>query len=141
MKGTLGDGGVILATKIEVEGAGDDDDGSMDDGEIKGAIEALPVDTFIGTWTVAGQQVIVLTTTRLDQEDGGFVLGAIVEVHGTPGPDGLVASRIETKSSVAPPEPEDDLLKIEGLIEMLPVGVQGLLLHLHHVARQQRPDA
>jgi hypothetical protein len=126
VKGTLGDGGVILATKIEVEGAGDDD-GSMDDGEIKGAIETLPVDTFIGTWTVAGQQVIVLTTTRLDQEDGGFVVGAIVEVHGTPGPDGLVASKIETKSSVAPPEPEDDLLKIEGLIEMLPAdGLVGL---------------
>ena len=126
VKGTLGDGGVILAAKIEVEEAGDDN-GSMDDGEIKGAIEALPVDTFIGTWTVAGQQVIVLTTTRLDQEDGGFVLGAIVEVHGTPGPDGLVASKIETKSSVAPPEPEDDLLKIEGLIEMLPAdGLVGL---------------
>jgi len=126
VKGTLGDGGVILALKIEVEGSGSDgDDDGMDDGEIKGAIEALPIDTFIGTWTVAGRKVIVLTTTRLDQEHGGFVIGAIVEVHGTPGPDGLVASKVETKSSVAPPEPEDDLLKIKGLIEILPAGLIG----------------
>ena len=129
VKGTPGDGGVILATKIEVDMAGseDDDDDGMDDGSLTGPIEALPDGTFIGTWKVAGQNVIVLTTTRLDQEDGGFVVGAIVEVHGTPGPDGLVASKIETKSSSQPPEPEDDELKIEGLIESLPAdGLIGL---------------
>ena len=129
VKGTLGDGGVILATKIEVDMAGseDDDDDGMDDGSLTGPIEALPDGTFIGTWKVAGQNVIVLTTTRLDQEDGGFVVGAIVEVHGTPGPDGLVASKIETKSSSQPAEPEDDELKIEGLIESLPAdGLIGL---------------
>ncbi|MFO1307655.1 MAG: DUF5666 domain-containing protein [Burkholderiales bacterium] len=125
VKGTPGDGGVILATRIEVDTSGpeSDDDGMDDDstdGELKGPIEALPDGTFIGNWKVAGQTVIVLTTTRLDQEDGGFVVGAIVEVHGTPGPDGLVASKIETKSSSQPPEPEDDELKIEGLIESLP---------------------
>jgi hypothetical protein len=128
VKGTLGEGGVILATKIEVDTSGpEDDDDGMNDGSLTGAIEALPDGTFVGNWKVAGQTVIVLTTTRLDQEDGGFVVGAIVEVHGTPSPDGLVASKIETKSSAAPPEPEDDLLKIEGLIESLPAdGLVGL---------------
>ena len=130
VKGTVGEGGVILATKIEVEGIGDDDDDGddgADDGELEGAVEALPDGTLIGTWKVAGQNVVVLTTTRLDQEHGGIVVGAIVEVHGTPGPDGLVASKVEVKSSTAPPVPEDDALKIEGLIEALPAdGLIGL---------------
>ena len=127
VRGVEGDGGTINATKIEVKsssapGTGDDeedDDGS--DGEIKGPIEALPDGTFIGTWKVAGKNVIVLSTTRLDQEHGAFVLGAIVEVEGTPSEEGLIARKIETKSSSKPdPEPEDDLLEIHGLIEALP---------------------
>jgi hypothetical protein len=119
-------GDPVMATKLEVQsGAGgtgteEDDDGS--DGDITGPIESLPDGTFIGEWMVGGQKVIVLTTTRLDQEHGGFVVGAIVEIQGTPGPDGFVASKIETKSSSMPPEPEDAELKIEGLIDELPAG-------------------
>ena len=122
----------VVALKIEVKAAsappggtsGDDgEDTNDDDGEITGKIDALPAgDTFLGTWTVAGKPVIVLSTTRLDQEHGGFALGTIVEVDGTPGPDGLVASRIESKGGMTTPDPEDDALEIEGLIEALPAG-------------------
>lgn len=120
-------GAPIAATKLDVQSAagggdGTDDENEGDDGELTGPIQALPDGTFIGTWMVGGQKVIVLTTTRLDQEHGGFVLGAIVEVDGTPGPDGLVASKIETKSSTKPAEPEDDGLEIKGLVEALPDG-------------------
>ena len=118
-------GGPITATKLEVQSAAggeDEDDDDESDGDITGPIESLPDGTFIGTWMVGGQKVIVLTTTRLDQEHGGFIVGAIVEVDGTPSPDGLVASKIETKKSSGAPEPEDDALKIEGLIEELPAG-------------------
>lgn len=127
VKGTDGDGGVVNATKIEVKsspapGTGDDgEDSDGSDGEIKGAIESLPDGTLVGNWRVAGRTVIVLSTTRLKQDHGAFVVGAIVEVDGTPGPDGFIASRIESKSSGKPdPEPEDDLLNIHGLIEALP---------------------
>lgn len=115
----------IAATKLDVQsgmGSGDGEDDDESDGKITGPIEALPDGTFIGDWKVGGNKVIVLTTTRLDQEHGGFVVGAIVEIEGTPSPDGFVASKIESKSSSMPPEPEDDGLKIEGLIEALPVG-------------------
>jgi len=122
----------VVARKIEVKAPnsgtgdmGDDDDEDVDDdaGEITAKIDALPAgDTFLGTWTVGGKPVIVLSTTRLDQEHGGFAVGTIVEVDGTPGPDGLVASRIESKSNTNAPKPEDDALKIEGLIEALPAG-------------------
>jgi hypothetical protein len=120
----------IVALKIEVKsasagpgipGGDDDEETNDDDGEITGKIDALPAgDTFLGTWTVAGKPVIVLSTTRLDQEHGAFALGTMVEVEGTPGPDGLVASRIESKGGMGMPEPEDDALEIEGLIEALP---------------------
>lgn len=129
-------GGPLLATKIEVKSSpsttpptpgpgGDDgdDDGDMEDGDFTGPIQALPDGTLIGTWTVGGKKVIVLTTTRLEQENGGFVVGAIVEVEGTPGADGIVASEIKVKSSMSTgPEPEDDGLEIQGLIEALPAG-------------------
>src|SRR5436190_5170483 len=117
--------GPFVATKIEVKSSptpgGDDENDDEDGGELTGAIQSLPTGTFIGTWTVGGTKVVVLTTTRLEQEHGGFVVGAIVEVHGTPGADGIVASEIETKSSTAAnPQPEDDDLKIKGLVEALP---------------------
>lgn len=116
-------GAPVMATKLEVHsgmGGDDDDDDDESDGDITGPIESLPDGTFIGTWVVGGQSVIVLSTTRLDQKQGGFVVGAIVEVEGTPTPDGFVASKIKTKKSPGAPEPEDALLKIEGLIEALP---------------------
>jgi hypothetical protein len=150
VKGTAGPGDVVLATKIEVQvdagtppppgagtpppGGGIDDD--MADGDLQGAIDALPPGgTFIGTWKVAGKNVIVLTTTRLDQEHGGFIVGAIVEVNGTPGPDGLIASKVETKSSKQPgAEPEDDGLEINGKIDALPPGAPAVLIGTWKVA-------
>ena len=127
VKGTqAAPGEPVMATKIEVQsgagGSGDEEDDDESDGDITGPIESLPDGTFIGEWMVGGQKVIVLTTTRLDQEHGGFVVGAIVEIEGTPSPDGFVASKIETKKSSMPPEPEDAQLKIEGLIDELPAG-------------------
>ena len=131
VKGTqTAPGDPVMASKLEVEsaiGGDDDDDDDESDGDITGPIESLPDGTFIGNWVVGGQAVIVLSTTRLDQKHGGFVVGAIVEVEGTPTPDGFVASKIKTKKSEGAPEPEDDQLKIEGLIEALPAdGLIGL---------------
>lgn len=134
VKGTPGAGDVVLATKIEVDSDGGTvsppappkppTGGDDDDDEFEGRIDALPGGgTFVGTWTVAGRKVIVLTTTRLDQEDGGFVVGAIVEVKGTPGPDGFVARKIETESSSEPGRGEDDdRFEIHGVVEALPAG-------------------
>src|SRR5215471_8128994 len=128
---TLADGSV-QASRIEVltgaggsppPGGGDDqgeDDGGVD---FTGAIEALPPSGLIGTWTVAGKQVQVVSTTSLDQEEGGFAIGTIVEVQGQTGAGGvIVASQIEVKGGgTQAPQPPPEEFELQGTIEALPL--------------------
>ncbi|HEX6945374.1 MAG TPA: DUF5666 domain-containing protein [Casimicrobiaceae bacterium] len=135
VKGSDAGGGVILATVIEVAqgapgtppppGAGPGDD----DGEFTGAVEAMPASGLAGSWRIAGRTVIVVSTTRLDQEHGGFRVGATVEVHGIAGGQGVVtASTLEVQSGGAatpvPPGP-GALVELVGLVESLPAGSIG----------------
>jgi hypothetical protein len=90
--------------------------------DVTGAIETLPAGTLLGTWRVAGRSVLVVSTTLLDQQRGGFAVGATVEVKGTPNAAGvIVASRIEVKAggstTVRPPEAAIEVL---GTVESLP---------------------
>lgn len=90
--------------------------------EVTGAIEALPAGTLLGTWTVAGRAVVVVSGTLLDQERGGFAVGAVVEVHGVADAGGsIVASRIEVKAGGAPTvRPPEAAIEVLGTIEALP---------------------
>ena len=63
--------------------------------ELKGAIEVKGG----GTWRIAGQDVIVDGSTRIDESDGAAVGGAQVEVKGfRDGANRLLATRIKVES-------------------------------------------
>ena len=136
VEGTTLTDGSVHASDIKVEvgvggspgspppgGGGDgEDNGGDTEADFTGPIQALPADGLLGTWTVAGKQVDVVSTTRLEQEDGGFAIGTIVEVEGLADATGvIVASKIEVKSGGTPaPQPQPDELEIQGTIEALP---------------------
>ena len=93
--------GNVLASSIEVkQGVGTTPPpGPGISGEFTGAIQAMPGSSLLGQWTIAARTVQVISTTILDQELGGFAVGATVEVHGTVYAGGvLTASRIEVKA-------------------------------------------
>jgi hypothetical protein len=98
------------------------EDGDEGEAKFTGAIESLPAGSLIGIWMVAGKQVEVVSTTRLEQEEGGFAIGTIVEVEGLADATGvIVASKIEVESEGTPmPQPEPAELEIDGTIEALP---------------------
>lgn len=128
-KGTDAGGGVVAATVIEVKqgapGAPPPLAGGNEAGEFTGAVESMPAAGLMGTWRIAGRTVRVVSTTRLQQEIGGFRVGATVEVHGTVDAAGVVtASAIEVKAGggtpVAPgPQGEIELV---GTVDALPAG-------------------
>jgi hypothetical protein len=128
VKGTTQPDGSVLASEIQVEtgvgGGPPGRDQGEDEADFTGAIQSLPASGLLGTWVVAGKTVQVVSTTRLEQEDGGFAVGAIVEVEGLTDPSGvIIASQIELKSGGAPGvQPPPDDLQIEGTIDALPAG-------------------
>ena len=129
VKGSEGGGGNVLATSIEVtQGVGTPPPpGPGMSGEFTGAIQAMPGGSLLGQWTIAARTVQVVSTTILDQELGGFAVGATVEVHGTVDAGGIVAaSRIEVKAGgTSTPVPGGSSLEVMGPIEALPAS--GLL--------------
>jgi hypothetical protein len=114
----------MLATVIEVKqgaGGGITPPPAGAATEIVGLVEALPAQGLVGTWRVAGRDVVVSATTVLDAEHGAFAVGVPVEAKGTGNAAGaLVASRIERvagNGAAAPP------LKFWGTVESLPATV------------------
>ncbi len=122
VKGVDEGGGVTLATTIEVRQGVATPPPNLPSGDFTGVVQAMPAGTLQGTWTIAGRTVLVLTTTVLKQEIGGFAVGATVEVHGTVGADGTVtASSLEVKAGGTPaPVPNNNALEVTGPIEALP---------------------
>lgn len=103
VEGILQTDGSINATKIEVkaETGGGGGSGGGTTGFVKyyGVIEDMPATGFIGDWLVGGRTVHVDATTRIEQEHGQAVIGAVVEVKGLQETDGSVtAYKIEVKS-------------------------------------------
>lgn len=127
-KGVDGGGGVVSATVIEVKqgtpGTPPPIGGGDDRGEFTGPVESMPASGLVGNWRVAGRSVVVVATTRLQQELGGFRIGAIVEVHGLADVAGVVtASAVEVKSGgAATPVPPGSAAELEivGVIDALP---------------------
>jgi hypothetical protein len=65
-----------------------------------GFIESLPSSGLIGNWVVSGTTVRVTSGTRVEQEDGRAVVGAVVKVEGARRSDGSVdATQVEVKES------------------------------------------
>src|SRR5207244_7457132 len=124
VEGTSQSDGSVLAQQIEVNvGVGTPPPPPGDDeGDFSGAIQSLPASGLLGTWQVAGRTVQVVSTTTLEQENGGFAVGAIVEVEGLADANGVVvASKIELQSGGTPaPQPEPQDVEIVGTIDALP---------------------
>ena len=127
VQGTAQADGSILAEEIDVKvGVGGPPPGGPgmpgDEGELIGPIQSLPANGLLGLWQVAGRTVQVVSTTTLEQEEGGFAIGAIVEVEGLPDANGvIIASKIELRSGGAPaPQPEPEDVEIVGTIDALP---------------------
>lgn len=125
-KATTQSDGSLLATVIEVKQGvpGNGGGGGDDAGQIAGAIQSLPASGLIGTWRVASRTVVVVSTTRLDQERGGFQVGATVEVHGIADAAGVItASSIELKlggAAVPMPIGPEHELEVLGTVTQLP---------------------
>ena len=113
VEGTLRADGSVDATEIEVKEA--------EEAEVtfKGTIMSLPGTTgFIGDWMVGGKTVHVSSATRISQEDGPVVVGALVSVEGAQRADGSIdATRIEVLSN---PGGDDGRNELEGVIQSLP---------------------
>ncbi len=107
--------GVILAGRIEVKP-------NVDNPTLfvffRGIIESLPNTTdFIGDWKVSGRAVSVTADTKIDQERGKVVVGALVEVSGILQADGSVkALKIAVRENPNPP----GFIRFIGVIRSLP---------------------
>ena len=127
VEGTQRADGSIDASKIEVE---------ENEAELKGTVESLPSTSgFIGDWRVAGRTVHVTAATRIDQQQGPVVVGALVEVKGRMRADGSIdATRIEVERRGPG---EGDHANFKGTVQALPAGsligdwmVSGRLVHV-----------
>ncbi|MBP7960393.1 MAG: hypothetical protein KBG20_04915 [Caldilineaceae bacterium] len=88
--------GTVRAQEIEVKSAGN---GQPNEGTVHlvGQVEARPDGTLLGTWTIAGRTVEVVTATVFDESHGPAALGVRVKVEGTEQADGSVlAAQIKT---------------------------------------------
>ena len=114
--------GSVDAEEIELREAEDGDDDDDDDDnqvEFKGTIQSLPSTVgFIGDWVVGGKTIHVSASTKIEAEHGPVMVGAFVEIHGTPRADGSIdASKIEVESN---PQGDDGRVELQGTIQHLP---------------------
>src|SRR5581483_4414456 len=111
--------GSINASKIETEdpvsaGVGNNPGFS----KFFGKINSLPsTQGFIGEWNVGGQKLNVTASTRIEQEHGQVVVGALVEVVAVMKVSGLEAVRVEVKQSSGN---SAGFLKFFGTVSALP---------------------
>jgi hypothetical protein len=113
VKGLQRTDGSVDAQEIQVQEA------EQEDVNFKGTIMTLPNTTgFIGDWSVGGKTIHVTSTTKIDQEEGPVMVGALVSVEGVMRPDGSIdATKIEVLSN---PNGEDGRSELEGTIQSLP---------------------
>jgi Domain of unknown function (DUF5666)/Repeat of unknown function (DUF5648) len=121
--------GAIIASKVEVKGpdSGGDHGSVPNPGEVEivGLIETLPVSGLVGSWQVGGRTIIVSATTRLDAENGPFVVGASAEAKGALDATGaLIADMVEITEGNGAPVPA---LEFWGTVADLPAGASGLI--------------
>ena len=97
-----GSGNPLMAYEIEVKGGAvlpgnpmNPPLPAMAGANFAGTVEGLPPVGFMGTWRVAGRDVIVNQNTRIKQENGLISVGADVEVKGGGTP--FIAYEIESK--------------------------------------------
>ncbi len=95
--------GSIDATSIEVKTDASPTNGNAGFISFYDTIKSVPATSgFIGDWTVGTKTVHVTGTTKIEQERGGIVVGALVEVKGQQRADGSIdAVKIEAKGTIA----------------------------------------
>ena len=91
--------GSVLATSIESKEMSECGNGTAGmKFEFVGLVESMPSGGTAGVWTIGGQAVTVVATTRLKTENGPFQVGACVEVKGYETNGGVKeATEIETE--------------------------------------------
>jgi len=104
-------GVVLLLAIVPVSSAfahdGSDDGGDQGEVEFFGTVDQLPLDGYVGDWTISGQVVHVTDATEIDaaddeaddeddgdvqEVDGVIAVGSTVKVEGFVGVDGLVTA-------------------------------------------------
>ena len=108
-----------IASKIASKSA-DDCAGSEDRQSTDGIIDAMPADGLLGTWTISGVDYVATTTTRFEQSDGPFVVGACVEVEFVVQNGQNIAVKIETESHCSGGTMNPNVQKATGILEAFP---------------------
>ena len=96
---------------------------------LTGKIEVLPAGGVVGNWTVAGRTVVVTRQTGIEAENGAAIVGACVDVKGTPGSGTTInATEISTRPAAKcnSTGTGSGTVEIFGAVELLPaVGIVG----------------
>jgi uncharacterized protein (TIGR03437 family) len=118
VSGNLRTDGSIDAIEIEVKA----DPGTNVFISFFGTIKTLPTATNkVGDWNVSDRTIHVTALTRINQEHGQAVVGALVEVKGTLRTDGSVdAQTIEVKSTTGGGTTPPSFVELMGKITALP---------------------
>ncbi len=88
--------------------------------EFVGAIQSLPGASLIGDWQVGGKTVHVTNLTYIEQKHGAAVVGAMVEIKGTPQSNGSInALAIEVKPAGGGNSKSQEV-KFVGVVKTLP---------------------
>ena len=112
---------ILLAVLVSIIPAGIAFAGTTSggDSDFYGTIQALPGSGLVGDWKVNARTVHVSATTIFEPNAAAMVIGAYVEVKGTPQPDGSInATEIELKAGLN----DANHVKFIGVIKSLPAG-------------------
>jgi len=94
--------GSVVASSIEskeMEKCGTSGPGAGAEFKLTGLVETMPSGGTAGVWTIAGEAITVVESTRLKTEHGPFQVGACVKVEGVETADGAKQAReMETEN-------------------------------------------
>lgn len=115
---------VVDGSNVALELKHDDgcNGGGDDDNELHGLIDARPTDTFIGTWTIGGEDFEVNNATDIEHEEGALEVGVCAEVEYNVVESVNVATNLKADDDCGG---ADDEAEIHDLVESFPEGLTG----------------
>lgn len=110
----------LLAVELKSEESCANDGDEL---KVEALIDARPTDTFIGTWTIGGEDFEVDDTTDIEHDSGSLEIGACAEVEYTVVEGVNIAVQLKGDDDCGGEDNEDEA---QGLVETLPDGLLGM---------------